>query len=100
MKGLLTGLFYFIFGIFSGGGTLIFYLCTKNDKSEDVYTEIQDVRGINMIFCYYVLFSVIAALSFVAYAIVAFLYTNRLRLSVEEEEGVNRRHAQRVFLGE
>ena len=80
MKGLLTGLFYCVFGISSGGGILVYYFFTqKHSKYENVYAAIQDVKGINFVLWYYVILAVIAVLGFVVYSIVAVLYTNRQR---------------------
>ena len=83
----MTGLFYFVFGLFSGIGALVFYRIPKEG----------DVRGIDCILLYYIIFTIIAGLGFVAYSIVAFLYKNRERPFSLEEENVSRR---RLYTGE
>ncbi len=80
MKGLLTGVFYCVFGLSSGAGTTVYYFFTmKHCTDEDVYTAIQDVHGINFILWYNVIFGLIAVIGFVMYVVVASLYTNRQR---------------------
>lgn len=75
MKGLLTGLFYCVFGIFSGVAVLVFYKFPKST-----------LDGTNTILWFYVIFTVIGLLGFVAYAIVAFMYVNRVRPAGSPEE--------------
>lgn len=75
MKGLLTGLFYCVFGIFSGVAVLVFYKFPKST-----------LNGTNTILWFYVIFTVIGLLGFVAYAIVAFMYVNRVRPAGSPEE--------------
>lgn len=79
MKGLLTGLFYFAFGVFAAGGVLTF----------NHYPKKEDLAGVDCILWYYFIFAVIGAFGFVVYAIVSCLYTNRQRpmqLEAEEED--------------
>ena len=71
---MLTGLFYFIYGIFNGGSTTLFYFFIKT-SSQPSYSY------------YYVMLSVFAVLGLVAYTIVACLYVNRERPTLENEEG-------------
>lgn len=75
MKGLLTGLFYCVFGIFSGVAVLVFYKFPKST-----------LNGTNTILWFYVIFTVIGSLGFVGYAIVAFMYVNRVRPAGGPEE--------------
>ena len=71
MRGLLTGLFYFTFGLCSAGGAFIFYR----------YPVISSLTsmGIDCILWYYVGCAIIAGFGFVLYGVVAVLYTNRRR---------------------
>ena len=82
MKGLLIGLFYFIIGLFNGGGALLFHW----------YPLYENQDGINYILWYYVILTVIGVLGFVAYLMVAFLYTYRQRpVGYQEERDAIRR---------
>ena len=68
MKGLLTGLFYLTFGLFSGAATLFFSHYPKTS-----------VYG-----WYFVIYSIVGIVGFVMYVTVACLYSNRVR--PEEED--------------
>lgn len=82
MKGLLIGLFYFIIGLFNGGGALLFHW----------YPTYENLDGINYLLWYYVILTVIGVLGFVAYLMVAFLYTYRQRpVGYQEERDAIRR---------
>ena len=83
MKGMLTGLLYFIFGIFSGGSTTTFYFFIK---VSDTYMY------------YYFILLVFAVLGFVSYVIVACLYVNRQRPTQENEEGDDIKHAYNIVI--
>ncbi len=98
MKGLLTGLFYCVFGLSSGAGVTVYYYFTKKHcKHEDVYMAIQDIKGINFVMLYYAIFTVIAALGFAMYSVVACLYTNRQRPPAAFEDDWDQSHVHRVF---
>ena len=77
MKGLLTGLFYCVFGIFSGVAVLVFYKFPKST-----------LNGTSTILWFYVIFTVIGSLGFVGYAVVAFMYVNRVRPAGGPEEEI------------
>ncbi len=84
MKGLLTGLFYFMFGVFGGISNILFYLFpTQEDNPFTLW--------------FYVLLLIFAALGLLVYALVACFYKNRLRPAVDEEDLQNRIFAQNVF---
>ena len=85
MKGLLIGIFYFIFGLFSGGGALIFHWYPPKENC---------LEGTNCILWYYVIIAIIGLLGFVAYLTTAFLYTYRQRPAgyQEENEAMRRLH--------
>ena len=87
MKGLLIGLFYCIFGLFSGGGTLIFHWFPSNENLD----------GISCTLWYYVILTMIGVLGFVAYLVVAFLYTYRQRPVGYQEE---RDAIRRLYVGD
>jgi len=86
MKGLLIGIFYFIFGLFSGGGALIFHWYPSNENCLEGTT--------NCILWYYVIIAIIGLLGFVVYLTTAFLYTYRQRPAgyQEENEAMRRLH--------
>lgn len=67
MKGLLTGLFYLIFGLFSGSATLFFLYYPAN--SNHLHTFVW----------YFTMYSVVGCIGFLMYVIVACLYSNRDR---------------------
>ena len=71
MKGLLTGIFYFIVGICNAGAALLFshFPLISNLTS----------KRIDCILWYYVGYAITAVLGFVTYFVIAFLYTNRQR---------------------
>ena len=85
MKGLLTGLFYFMFGVSGGISSIVFYF---------VPTDHQEV---NYILWFYVFLTILAALGSLAFTIVVWLYRNRRRPAVDEEDLINRLHAQNVY---
>lgn len=72
MKGFLTGLFYLVFGIFSGAAALFFrfYPITFNHFYNHS--------------TYFIIYSVIGCIGLFMYIIIACLYSNRDR--PEEEE--------------
>lgn len=70
MKGLLTGLFYLVFGLFSGSASLFFLYYPKSDHFHN--------------FGYFTIYSVIGGIGLLMYVIVARLYSNRDR--PEEED--------------
>ena len=74
---MLTGLFYFIFGIFNGGSTTLFYFFIKASSTYSYY---------------YIMLSVFAMLGVIGYTVVACLYENRERPTLENEEGDETRH--------
>lgn len=71
MKGLLTGLFYLVFGLFSGPANLLFLYYPKLDQFH------------NFVW-YFTIYSVIGGVGLLVYVIAACLYTNRDR--PEEED--------------
>lgn len=78
MKGLLIGLFYFVFGLCSGSVSFFFYrYLPTSDKLHPV---------LDSILWYYVMYAIVALLGFVAYGVVAALYSNRRRPASDEEE--------------
>ena len=76
MKGMLTGLFYFIYSIFTGGSTTLFYFFIDASTAYSYY---------------YIMLLVLAVLGLVAYSIVACLYVNRQRPTSETEDGEEER---------
>lgn len=86
MKGLLTGLFYFAFGLFVGGSDVFFY-----------YFPFKEEAGVNTSLWFYVIFMIVAILALVAYSTIACLYRNRRRPSEDESDLVHRGYAQDVF---
>ncbi len=90
MKGLLTGLFYFMFGVFSGISNIIFYFFPFDvNNSHDIKQD--------FVFWYYILLLIVAALGLLVYALVAWFYKNRLRPAVDEEDLTHRIFAHNVF---
>ena len=73
---MLTGLFYFILGISSGGSTVLFYIYTRNTRNYANY--------------YWILLA-FSVVGLVAYGIAATFYVNRRRPSTESEEVEERR---------
>ena len=67
MKGLLTGLFYFVLGLSSIAATVVFYKYPKTHM--DKY----------QILPYHITFTIIQFLGLIFYTIVAILHTNRQR---------------------
>lgn len=88
MKGLITGLFYFAFGLFNGGGITFVLLYP-----------IGDTGGMDTILWFYVIFIVVSVIGFVLYTVVACLYRNRERPTTDdsENEAIRRRIVQNVF---
>ena len=80
---MLTGLFYFIYGIFNGGSTTLFYFFIKASSTHSHFYSYSN---------YYGMVAVFAVLGLVAYTIVACLYVNRERPTLENEEGDETRH--------
>ena len=76
MKGLLIGLLYFNFGVWTGATAFFFYHYPKGPSSAHT----------DSILWYYVMYAVVACLGFVAYCVAAVLYTNRRRPAPNEEE--------------
>ena len=87
MKGLLTGMFYLIFGAFSAGGALIFYFLLFKHPGSNY----EDIHGTNPVLGYYIILVVLGVLGVVGYVIVAVLYTNRLWPNFPEDEVTNER---------
>ncbi|CAI8051365.1 Protein NRT1/ PTR FAMILY 3.1 [Geodia barretti] len=79
MKGMLTGLFYFTLGIFSGGSTVLFYLYLRPSSNTWNYAN------------YYWILLAFSVMGLVAYVIAATFYVNRRRPSTESEEVEERR---------
>ena len=71
MKGLLTGLFYLVFGLFSGAASLVFLYYPKYNHFH------------NFVW-YFTIYSVIGGIGLLMYIVVACLYSNRDR--PEEED--------------
>ena len=81
MKGLLTGLFYFIFGGFSGLGATV-YLLIRSDV------------------IFYSIVIAVAAVGLFLYCLVSFCYSNRRRPTNDESEKeiLHRSYAASVYL--
>lgn len=88
MKGLLTGLLYLAYGVFRGVGVVFFHF----------YSYLDWTRGYAIMY-FYVAFTVIATLGFVAYVIVACLYRYRQRPTGDDSESdiIRRGWAQNRF---
>ena len=67
MKGVLTGLFYLVFGLFSGAACLFFFFYPVKDNQFHSHA------------CYFTIYAVIGTIGFVMYLVVACLYSNRDR---------------------
>ena len=74
MKGMLTGLFYFIYSIFNGGSSILFYLFLKHRWKNPNYA------------IFYWMLLAMAVFGLVIYTIAACLYVNRRRPTSETEE--------------
>ena len=72
MKGLLTGLFYLVFGLSSGAASLFFYFYPVNFDQLHSHA------------CYFTIYAVVGAIGFVMYVVVACLYSNRERPEDED----------------
>ena len=88
MKGLLTGLLYLAIGLFTGGGIVFFH-----------FYPIVANAPVNTILYYYIIFTTVASIGFVQFAIVACLYRNRQRPTGDDSENelVRRELATNVF---
>ena len=75
MKGILTGIGYFIHGIMSGGASAVFFVFVKAG-SPLPYAYVY----------YYIILLVFSVLGFIAYVVVACLYTNHQRPLDEDDE--------------
>ena len=74
MKGMLTGILYFMHGIMSGGASIVFYVFLQ-------------LSPLPFAFAYfYIVLLVFSVLGFVAYILVACLYTNHQRPLDREDE--------------
>ena len=74
MKGMLTGLFYFIYSIFNGGSSILFYLFLQHRWKNPNYA------------IFYWMLLAMAVFGLVIYTIAACLYVNRRRPTSETEE--------------
>ena len=90
MKGLLTGLFYFMFGISGGVASVVFYFFPTEKPGVVTIME-------NYNFWFYVTFAAVAILGLLVYTLVACLYRNRRRPADDEDDLVRRIYAQNVF---
>lgn len=75
MKGFLTGLFYLVFGLFSGAASLFFY-----------YYPVR-INQLHSHATYFTIYSVVGGIGCVMYLTVACLYSNRDR--PEEEDFIH-----------
>ena len=91
MKGLITGLFYFMFGIFGGIGSIVFYFFPPSESHHHGH------KRVNYTLWFYVIFTAVAILGLLVYALVACLYRNRRRPAADEDDLVRRIYAQNVF---
>ena len=84
MKGLMTGLFYSIFGIFAGIGTVIYWVLIEKMKK---------------ILIFYGVVSGICLIGLVVYGTVASCYSNRRRPTNDrsEEDMIHRSYATSVY---
>ena len=89
MKGLMTGLFYLIFGVFSGLSSALFY---SREQWRD-----GDYHHINDVLWYHVILASVALVGFVVYIISACLYSNRRRPHSGEEMEYLRQLYTRAF---
>ena len=74
MKGMLTGLLYFILSIFSGGSSVLFYLFLEYRGKTANYA------------LYYWILLGVATLGLAVYTMAACVYVNRQRPTSETEE--------------
>ena len=75
MKGMLTGICYFMLGIMSRGASVVFFIFVQHSSP------------LPFAFVYfYIILCVFSVLGFVAYILVACLYTNRQRPVDEDED--------------
>lgn len=86
MKGLLTGLFYFIFGAFNAVGTGLFRELTSNkSNTDDLFTPPQCSRSPVHAWFYYITL-MICGVGLIVYMVVAACYKNRQRPTNDESE--------------
>ena len=85
MKGILTGLLYFILGIFSGGSTTAFYIFSESSANYEYF---------------YTILLVFTTLGFIEYVLVACLYVNRQRPNMECDETDETRHVYNIVIPE
>ena len=78
---MLTGLLYFILGIFSGGSTTAFYIFSKSSSNYQYF---------------YLILLVFTGLGFIGYTVVACLYVNHQRPNRESEENEETRHVYNI----
>ena len=88
MKGLITGLFYFAFGLFNGGGIIFVFQCPLDSTG-----------GIDTILWFYLIFVAVSFIGLVLYTVVVCLYRNRERPTTDdsENEAIRREIVQSVF---
>ena len=79
-KGLLIGLFWFIFGFFNGVGRLAFSLV------EHEYTSVEDPFYNSVLLLYVVLVVSFAVMGLVMYVMAAVAYKNRKRPQPDEDD--------------
>ena len=84
MKSVLTGLFYFVYGVFFGVGTLIFHVFDDSDHDIYIFYTVLAISGVG----------------FIVYGLVAYFYRNRQRPTNDESEQdlVHRSYAASVYL--
>ena len=73
MKGMLTGLFYFVFGIFNGGSSFLYYAFLRHMYHWKITTYYWVLLGFSLF-------------GLVIYIIAACIYVNRRRPTSETEE--------------
>ena len=78
---MLTGLLYFILGIFSGGSTTAFYIFSESSSNYQYF---------------YLILLVFTGLGFIGYTVVACLYVNHQRPNRESEENEETRHVYNI----
>ena len=88
MKGLLTGLFYFMFGLCDAISSTFFYRYPTDPTSNN---------GINFRLWFYVTSTVIALFGLLIYTAVACLYRNRRRPSNDEDDLQRIMYAENVY---
>lgn len=90
MKGLLTGLFYFIFGSFNAVGTAVFWIMTKkkphNTSNLSETTSNSHCSQIKTDLWFYYIILMVCGLGFLVYVVVSACYKNRQRPTNDESE--------------